>query len=256
VPDFLDRLGEELVRAGRAPRPDVGSEDGPQPRPRRPARRLRGPGRRSSRWALTAMLALAAVGGGAAIATSGRPTPGAVPPGEEAPLATAPAPRELQAFSVLRRDHRESDQIPQSMPIALSGASGANLGLARRAAGSGEDGVWVIPGKSSVCLLANWAAEHAGGAFCAPVAIALAGELFGAAASASAPGVDFIAGLVPDRVDAVVVRVHGGKPTTVLVREDVYRAKVAGLVTSVTFTGPRGTVRIAGAAPPIPAATH
>jgi hypothetical protein len=242
VPDFLERLGDELLRAAAPLGADAPAERlGAAPPDGRPARRPRG-----ARWLLAAALAVALAGGGAAIATSGRKSPGAVPPGEEGTLATTPSAADVRTFALLRRPRGEGDEIPQSMPIALSGASGANLDLSRRAAGAGEQGVWVIPGRGSLCVLASWPARGAGGATCVPERDALAGQLFVVAAGERAPGTTFIAGLLPDGVTAVTVHLTSGGSLRVPVRANVYRAAIGAATGSISYAGPRGEVTIPG----------
>ena len=240
MPDFLDRLGDELMRAASAPSAQAAA---PRLAPS-PIRRLRGPGRGRRRWLLVALALLVAGAGAAAIATKGRPSPGPVPPRPGAALATMPDRADRAAFAILRRAPTAADQIPLPTPIALSGASGANLGQARRAAGSGGAQAWVVPGRGSVCLIAAWPAQHAGGAGCVPDATATAGELVLESASRLAPGREFIAGLVPDRVSSVTVTLAGGGQRTAPVRENVYLLAIAGSAEAVTFEGPHGTVRL------------
>jgi hypothetical protein len=241
MPDFLDRLGDELMRAASVPL----AEPTTAPIARTPVRRLRGPGRISRQWLLVA-LALLVAGAGAAIATLGRPSPGPVPPKPGAPLTVNPEPAQLAAFAIVRRPQTAADEIPPEVPVALSGASGANLGLARRAEGGGGGEAWVIPGKGSMCLLSSWPARGAGGAACLPDAPAFTGELAVAAGSARAPGTVFLAGLVPDGADQVTVHLAGGAAVTVAARENVYLAALTGSPESVTFQGPHGPVRVEG----------
>jgi hypothetical protein len=241
MPDFLDRLGDELLRVASTPT----AQAAPAPVASRPVRRLRGPARLRRRWLLTALVVLLA-GVGAAIATSGRNSPGPVPPRPGAVIASAPDPADLASFGILRRPQAAEDQVPLGLPVALSGASGANLQLARRAPSHGDGQAWVVPGRGSMCLISSWPAEHSGGANCVPDAAARGGELVTESASGSAPGSEFIAGLVPDGVGTVTVQLAGGATLTLTVRENVYIAAISGDVAAVSFVGPRGAVRVEG----------
>ncbi|HEX7609516.1 MAG TPA: hypothetical protein VF380_02485, partial [Solirubrobacteraceae bacterium] len=81
MPDFLDRLGDELQDAARAPDAEapVGVPPTPRiPRSRRP--RLRGALHARSRWLLAGVVLLLAGAGGASIAGSGKPDPEPAPP--------------------------------------------------------------------------------------------------------------------------------------------------------------------------------
>jgi hypothetical protein len=247
MPDFLDRLGEELQRAARTGAAEPATSRSPRTR----RTRLRGAVHRRSRWLLAGFALLIAGAGGAAIAGGGRPNPEPAPPRAGALLANGADSRDLAAFAILRRQQSESDQIPTQSPVALSGASGANLGLARRAQGLGEDRAWVVPGKGTVCLIAEWPRRHAGGANCVPDAAAAAGALVGASGTASAPGIEFIAGLVPDGVQTVSFHLRGRGVTSAAVREGVYMIALAGSASSVTYAGPHGQVRIEGVGLPI-----
>jgi|GEM_PF-3175296 hypothetical protein len=240
MPDFLDRLGDELLRAAQAPR------IAPAAAPITPAPviRLRGPARRRPRWLLGMLALLIAGAAAAAIATKGRPSPGPVPPKPGATLAIEPEPAQLAAFAILRRPRVAGDEIPEGMPLALSGASGANLGLARRAQGSDGAQAWVVPGRGSMCLISAWPERKGGGGACGLDSSALAGRLAVASGSAQAPSRDFLAGLVPDGVARVAVNLPGGHTITAHVRENVYLIAVPRDAQTVTFTGPRGPVTL------------
>jgi hypothetical protein len=246
MPDFLDRLGDELQRAARAGAGERAGEPAAPRIPRKRRARLRGAAHARSRWLLAGIVLLLAGAGGAAIAGGGRPNPEPAPPRAGAVLANGADARDLSAFAILRRPPAESDQIPAQSPVALSGASGANLGLARRAQGLGEGRAWVVPGNGTVCLIAEWPQRHTGGANCVPDAAALAGQLVGASGTASAPGIEFIAGLVPDGVGAVTLHLRGRAVTSAPVHEGVYMIALAGSASSITYAGPHGQVRIEG----------
>jgi len=240
MPDFLDRLAEELVRAARAPATETIAPSLARPR----VRRLRGPGHVRRRWLLAALALLIAGATAAAIATRGRPTPGPVPPRPGAALTLVPDGADRATFAILRRPTSSADEIPLRLPLALSGSSGANLQAARRAAAPGPGEAWVVPGRGSVCLIAAWPAQHAGGSSCVPDAAAARGALYVSSGSARTPGVDYLAGLVPDGVRAVTVLLPGGLGTRVGVHENVYVVAVPGNPLAVIFAGPHGPVTV------------
>jgi hypothetical protein len=246
MPDFLDRLGDELLSAARAPRTEARA---PAIAPRAP-RRLREARRTRPRWLLVALALLIVGAGAAAIATRGRQGPGPVPPRPGGALALTPDPADTAAFAILRRPQTAADQVPLELPIGLSGASGANLGLSRRAPRAGEAEAWVVPGRGSMCLISTWPASGGGGASCQPNAAAIAGRLEVSSGSRRARGTDFIAGLVPDGVSEIAVHLAGGRTRMAAVRENVYLVAVSGTPESVTFTGPHGVVRLEGVALP------
>jgi hypothetical protein len=249
MPDFLDRLGDELLNAARAPRTDALAPAVPALAPRAP-RRLREARRARPRWLLVALALLIVDAGPAAIATRGRQGPGPVPPRPGGALALTPDPADTAAFAILRRPQTATDQVPLELPIGLSGASGANLGLARHASGAGGAEAWVVPGRGSMCLISAWPANRGGGASCQPNTAAIAGRLEVSSGSRRAPGTDFIAGLVPDGVSSITVNLPGGRTDTARVRENVYLIAVSGTPESVTFTGTHGVVKLEGVALP------
>jgi hypothetical protein len=252
MPDFLDRLGDELQRAARAPGSDEPvAVPPPQRMPRSRLPRLRGAVHARSRWLLAGIVLLLAGAGGAAIAGGGKPDPEPAPPLAGGVLASGADARDLAQFAILRRAPGEADQIPPQSPVALSGSSGANLGLARRAQGFGAQRAWVVPGRGTLCLIAQWPARHGGGANCVPDASAAAGELVVVSGTTGARGFEFVAGLVPDGVSVVSVHLRGRGVTTAAVHEGVYMAAIAGSAAAVTFTGPHGAVKIEGIGLPV-----
>lgn len=236
MPDFLDQLGTELARAASSPTT--------QPTPDRRPTRWRMPMQR--RGLLAAALGVVAAGGGVAIATLGRPTPGAVPPGAGAAIATNADPADLAAFGILRRPQTSADRIPREKPIALSGASGANLELARHVSGTDGGEAWVIPGQGSLCLLTAWPSDHAGGATCSENRTAIAGRLVLTAGAEAAPGYTFVGGVVPDGTTGVTLHLDDGTGLPLAVNENVYLARVKGSVSSVSVNTPSGTILIEG----------
>ena len=252
MPDFLDRLGDDLQRAARAPRAEAPVASTPPPRiPRGRRPRLRGAVHARSRWLLAGIVLLLAGAGGASIAGNGKPNPEPAPPLAGGVLASGTDAHDLAQFAILRREQTEADQIPPQSPVALSGASGANLALARRAQGFGEQRAWIVPGRGTLCLIAQWPARHAGGANCVPDASAAAGQLVVVSGTQGAPGFEFIAGLVPDGVSVVSVHLRGRGISTAAVHEGLYMAAIAGSAAAVTFAGPHGPVTIEGVGLPV-----
>jgi hypothetical protein len=196
----------------------------------------------------TGLLALMAICAGGAIAANAGSN--STPPEAGAATAIAPDQADANALGILRRSVTAVDQIPPQDSIEFSGASGANVTLARRAQGiSGAEG-WVVPGKGSLCVIAEWPASHAGGAACMSDADAVAGNLAVEAGSTKAVGMDFVAGVVPDGISEVTVHLASGTIEAVAVHENMYATGVHGSITGVTASGPAGHVNVEGIGPP------
>ncbi len=241
MPDFLDRLGEELravtVAEALAPLPATTGNISVTRRPR-PSR--------NRRWLVAVALFVVAGAGGAAIAIESGPNPGPVPPRPGAPLAGSIEPSQLAAFGLLRRAQTPQDVIPPYVTPFTSGASGANRGLSRRVLGPDGTTAWILPGRGSLCLDAHWGLPHyPGGGACVRNADAIGGLLYTVAATHEAPG-PLLAGLVPDGVDTVTVHLEPGPDLHVPVHENVYFAILHGTWKSLTFTGPHGPVEVQG----------
>jgi hypothetical protein len=254
MPDFFDRLGEELRRA------TVAEALQPLPAPaalsvlagRRP-RRLREAGPlRGRRWLISFALLIVAGAGGAAVAIESGPNPGPVPPQAGAPLAAAPEPDQLAAFAILRRPRTASDEVPRTVTTYLSGASGANRGLAHHVAGPAGTSAWVVPGRGSMCILASWARGEQSGARCSENATAVSGRLDLTLTSVSTAGAQLLAGLVPDGVSQVVVHLRSGAEQQAPVSENVYISVLHSAWQAITFTGPHGPVEVQDGSGPGP----
>lgn len=239
--DFLDRLGDELVRAGADGFDISAQSDAEHPRRRRAMPRSR----------ITAAVAacVAMLIAGAAVAATTL-APSSTPPEPGAPRAIAPDASIMAAFGILRRAPTAGDAIPRRSLISFSGASGANPALARRASGfTGSQG-WVVPGRKQVCIVAESLSAHLGGGACTSDGDAIAGELLIEAMSAGADGKELVAGLVPDGISEVRIEASDGD-STAPVHENMYIAEIAGSLSAVTFDGAKGTVRVGpDAAPP------
>ena len=198
--------------------------------------------RRRSWFAVAGLMSSLALAGGVALAAGGSPNAGPVPPGEGTALATTPGSADLAAFGILRREGTSTDAFSPRSPVALSGASGANLALARRAVGFTSGEAWVVPGKGAVCLVAESTTGPNGGAACGEDSQVTLGRLMQIAHSATAPGMQFVSGLVPDGVGSVSVHLADGTVDVLPVHENVYMGEVHGTVSSVSFSGPNGPV--------------
>ena len=185
---------------------------------------------------------LALISGAVALGTSNNTT--SVPPGPTSPTATTIESSDLTAFGILRREQTATDHVPSSAEVVFSGASGANLALARRAEGLTEGEAYVVPGKGSVCLIAG---EGAG---CTTNAAAAAGKLVLVSGGDKSPGTETIAVLVPDGVSTVSAHLSDGSAQSVAVHENVYLARISGSVTATSFTGPSGPTTDSIAGPP------
>jgi hypothetical protein len=254
MPDFFDRLGEELrrVTVAEALQPLPAPAALPGPLARRP-RRLREAGPlRGRRWLISFALLVVAGAGGAAVAIENEPNPGPVPPQAGASLVAAPEPGQLAAFAILRRPQTASDEIPRTVTAFLSGASGANRSLAHHIAGPEGISVWVMPGRGSMCMVTYWAHGKTSGSGCSKNAEAVGGGLYAALASVSAPGAQLLVGLVPDGVTQVTVHLRSGAEQQALVSENVYISVLHSAWQAVTFTGPHGPVEVQDGSGPGP----
>lgn len=200
--------------------------------------------------ALAACCCLLALGGGSALALAGagHDPGGPVPPAPESGSANAPAPAVEPTLaaevSLLRRARTEADAVPASIPVAFSSASGANLALARRVADGRGAEAWIVPGRGSTCILSQLQQYRLGGAVCVSSAAAAAGELNVQSAGDQLPGAELVAGMTPDGVSAVVMRLTDGTSVTAPVHENVYLALVRGAVSSISASGSRGSLSI------------
>lgn len=179
---------------------------------------------------------------GIALATSD--SSNSAPPESGAPYATSPDAVAEHDFGILRRDQNGEDAIPAAASVMFSGASGANEHLARRAKGFSEGEAWVVPGRGSVCLIADWPAAHNGGATCASDEPAIDGRLVSESSNRHSPGAVFVAGLVPDGISRVTVNLANGGSQAADVHENVYMIKTEGSVASVTVSTPSGNVNV------------
>ncbi len=77
---------------------------------------------------------------------------------------------------------------------------------------------------------------------CSPTSGIVGGKTYVVSGSRNAPGVEFLAGIVPDGVTSVTLTLTDGTTVDVTVHENVYTANVHGAISEVSFTGPNGPV--------------
>jgi len=167
-----------------------------------------------------------------------------IPPAHPRPharLATAAAADQVATFAVLRRSRAATDALPAAMlaPGLTGGRDvetfGTNVNLARRATGLTAGAAWIIPGATGMCLAAEagTAADAPSGASCGDSAIAESGRMYVEAHGPAAASADFVAGLVPDGVDAVTITLANGTSERVAVHDNVYTAATDAAIRSV-----------------------
>jgi hypothetical protein len=204
-----------------------------------------------------ALVLLVLAAGGAALAASNSNNPPSYSQyeqGQRAQLATSVDATQASAFGVLRRNRTITDDLPARLIAALTrqghftGIFGANVDLARRIAGPSGN-AWIVPGKGAICFYAtsnlNPSVSQPGapsGGLCVSDADAAQGHALIEAGSVKMPGQDFVAGVVPDGVSSVALHLSDGTTKPVTVSENAYIAEVAGHVSSIGFSGPKGAV--------------
>ncbi len=199
--------------------------------------------------AVVAMM-LAVAGVAIAATTGGSPTTfSQYEAGQRAQLASAPDVAQTEAFSILRRARTSADALPAQLSLVLAssghftGVFGANVALSRRVNGLGSTGsAWVVPGSGALCVYATIntdpSAPQAGapsGGVCQPDDGATQGDLYVESESDMAPGMDFVAGLVPDGVSTVTLDLADGTHQSVAVTENLYMAEIKGHIATIKF---------------------
>jgi len=274
VPDFFDRLIDEMVRAKSAPR----SESTVTPAAQLLQFLLLRSALPHSRWRRQLLIGTAllcgpgAVGGLALAGTfSGRRiTPQQWVDGQRVQPESAIPTAQAADLGILRRRREASDALPPSAVFSAThtpmAANGGNPSLSRRARGVVDGAAWIVPGNGVVCLIASNGQDLAmarrkpassstptpttrtpgagGAAGCTTDSRAAAGWSAGAGGTSESPGVAFTAGIVPDGVRDVAVSVAGGGLLPVAVHENVYMAEIHGWPSSITFVGRAGRVTI------------
>jgi len=158
---------------------------------------------------------------------------------ESRPKVEAISAEQAASFAILRREQVAGDQLPRGRRDAVDGGGmarrrGLNSALARRAATQIGD-VWVVPGNGYVALLVD------GGAVCTETGFV---ARQGTVTWTSQDGKGIVHGLVPDGVTEVTLFDSEDAPTSVLVTENVYGARLARYFRSLRFTGPAGKVEL------------
>jgi hypothetical protein len=271
VPDFFDRLIEEIVSSASAPstqaavRPVAGPRGLRFTRPRRPRRRL---------LVAIALLCVPGAVGGLALAGTfdgERISPQQWVDGQRVPPAVAITPGQAADLGILRRPRVASDALLPwdafSMAHTPMAANGVNPSLSRRAEGFPSGAAWVIPGNGTICLIADnpqglaMASKQLapgsttparvaripgadGATGCTTDSSAAKGWSAGTSGTRESPGMTFTAGIVPDGVSAVTIHLAGGGSVSLPVHENVYMAEVHGWPSSVSLTGSAGPVSI------------
>ena len=201
------------------------------------------------------MVVLVGVGGGSAggLALAGTFSPGPIDPqawvdGQRVAPEQAIAPDQSADLAILRRPRVPSDALSAQQISELTdsptAANGPNPALSRQAQGLTGGSAWVIPGDGMLCFEYDATAVGGGGGTCQPDASISNGD-WPVMTGGSGPGsMTSVAGLVPDGVSQVALKLSDGSTMTVAVHENVYLATVHGGVASVTYTGPNGSVTL------------
>jgi hypothetical protein len=164
-------------------------------------------------------------------------------------LQRAVVTSESHDFHVLTEPISPNATIPLNLARDLTDASGPNVlyvRLARRArVPAGR--AWVVPGDGVICVLAQATSgaqlvDDACGSVASSAAL---GDVWSLGGSHLVPGKVFLAGLVPNQVDQVLVRLANGHTTTVAVRDNVYVAMLNRWPVMLRFVSPRGVEQVA-----------
>jgi hypothetical protein len=150
MPDLIDNVYSQLIDAHeRQPAVPATQHTGRS----RLGSRLRS---RSRRWFGIVAISTVALGSAAALAaTSLAPPPSRTPPDAGAPSALSPSAAAVASLGILKRKGDSADPVPSEYLPSFSGYSGANPELARDAHGLAGSVAWVVPGRGSICLVAN-----------------------------------------------------------------------------------------------------
>jgi hypothetical protein len=152
-------------------------------------------------------------------------------------------------LGILRRPRVASDALSPLQIADLTdsptAANGPDPALSRRAQGITEGAAWVIPGDGMICFEYEAVAGALGGGTCQPDASITNGDWpIATSMSIREPGMTGVAGLVPDGVTQVTLTLSDGTTLAVPVHENVYLAAISGGLSSLTYSGPNGTVTL------------
>ena len=177
------------------------------------------------------------------------PNPPSIRPYEE-PLGQAFSPAAKAAFGILRRDRVAFDAVPpMTGRLVLKSTFGVkiwglNPDLARRAK-TQVGAAWIAPGNGLTCFVIDPygipdGAASAASSSCGPDDILTSGKMvMSYHYLAKKPAHEFIAGLVPDGVEAVTAQLSDGTTQTLTVRDNVYTGEWDGVTAGpLTFTDP------------------
>jgi hypothetical protein len=192
------------------------------------------------------LVVLAATGIAVAASTGSTAlSPSSYEAGAKAVLPTVASPQQVAALSVLGRPQTAADTVPiQDLPSgpSFTGMVGANVNLARRAMTLTTGEAWIVPGDGTVCLI-----TAPGGTACQGNPSVREGRLYAIGYSDEEPGVESIAGIVPNGVSSVRLDLAGGISDALTVHENVYmQPKVNGRINTISFDGPSGPVSLTG----------
>jgi hypothetical protein len=234
--------------------------------------RWRGRGRTLSRPLAVAITLVGVSGSLGGLALAGTFNAGTISPqawmsGQRVTPEAAPTPDQTANLAILQQPAAASDALPAYYVQVLTntpagGSEGANVTLARRAYGLPDgEAAWAIPANDGlICLVAADAQalqQASEPASAPPIHIAGAADAVTCQAdttittgwpltyghgSGDPPGEDFTAGIVPNGVFQITIRVAGGTTTTFPVHDNVWMGYIPGAPDSESFTGPNGPV--------------
>jgi hypothetical protein len=110
---------------------------------------------------------------------------------------------------------------------------GANVQLARRVRVDSRNGLFLFPGRGTVCLSVVAGVE--GISTCAPIADARSGRLIGTAVSSTGDE-NLVYGAVPNNVSRVTITTRAGGEVSQAVADNGYLSAIAGEPVSVAYT--------------------
>lgn len=158
-------------------------------------------------------------------------------------------PAQSAQLEILRRPRVPSDALPGDPSSwtddPADGSSGANPALSRSAQGLPAGAAWLIPGDGMICVDVRFPIAGGGGT-CQPDATVNAGQVLMSGFNDQAPGIQGIAGIVPDGVTTITIAPSNGPAQSVSVHENIYMTEIALGGFTVSFNGPDGPVTMNG----------
>jgi hypothetical protein len=238
-----DSASWAIGRAALGRAVDASREPAVSARGWRGARLRASAGRHTRLTAGFAVLTLAVTSAGFADATGllGLGQPVSPSHGSRAPLALAPDPTDLKTLGIFRRPPRAGDALAAtnraSDPVGTS--TGLNLRLARKVSFGWIGAAWVIPADGGVCLTVKGYIDRRqvfGGGSCNDDSHGHPPYLESLSFGERAPGIYLLAGLVPDGVRIVDIRLDDGTRESLRVTDNVYMADIRSPVHSTAFS--------------------